>query len=216
MAVYCHETGHTGDYIDISIMDTQAGSIDRQTFSLLRYQYNGRRSSRSSAGETYLRGIYPCKDGYVDMWGQDRFPQVAGMLGMPELMEIPLFAAPEAREQPEVVQSLDEIVQDWFCHHTRREILERAQHNRVLLSPLYSMDEVLEDSHFRAREFWVTADRPHVGAVEYPGRPFQMEASPWQLLRPAPLLGQHNEEVYCGMLGYSADQLIQMRQMSVI
>lgn len=166
--------------------------------------------------ESHLRGIYPCKDGYVDIWGQDRVPQVVEMMDMPELMEIPLFASPDAREQPEVIESLDQLVRDWFSHHTRQEIWDRAQRSRVLAGPLFSMDEAVEEPHFRGRGFWATSERSPIGAVEYPGRPILMGESPWQMRRMAPHLGQHNEEVYCGMLGYSSSEMAQLRQMRVV
>ncbi|MEE9199317.1 MAG: CoA transferase [Dehalococcoidia bacterium] len=216
MALYRHDSDGSGDHIDISIMDTQAGNIDRQTALLLTYQYTGRRWSRPFTSESYLGGIYPCKDGYVDIRGRERFPSVVGMLDMPELLEDPRFATIEAREQPQNIQTLDRIVGDWLAQHTKREIWEKAQRHRVISAPMYSMADVSEDPHFRVRGLWTTADRAHVGTLEYPGRPFIMEASPWQLKRPAPLLGQHNEELFCGMLGYCPGDLVRLRQTGII
>jgi len=53
-----------------------------------------------------------------------------------------------------------------------------------------------------------------VGAVKYPGAPFKSEAG-FQIRRPAPTLGQHNEEVY-GSLGYSRDDLVELSEIGVI
>jgi crotonobetainyl-CoA:carnitine CoA-transferase CaiB-like acyl-CoA transferase len=50
----------------------------------------------------------------------------------------------------------------------------------------------------------------------YPGRPYIMSESPWSMRRHAPQLGQHNEEIYCEMLGYSRQELVVLYQVGVI
>ena len=45
----------------------------------------------------------------------------------------------------------------------------------------------------------------------YPGAPFKMSRTPWAIRRPAPLLGEHNAEVFCGRLGYSPEELVMLR-----
>jgi len=61
----------------------------------------------------------------------------------------------------------------------------------------------------------VEIDRPVTGKMTYPGAPFRMSEAGWQIRRPAPLFGQHNEEVY-GEIGYSREDLVQLRQAGVI
>ena len=78
-----------------------------------------------------------------------------------------------------------------------------------------NVGEVLEDPQVKFRDFFVEIDHPATGKVKYPGRPFVMEETPWTLRRPAPLLGQHNTEVYLD-LGYSKEDLVSLRQSHVI
>ncbi|MDD5038437.1 MAG: CoA transferase, partial [Dehalococcoidales bacterium] len=66
------------------------------------------------------------------------------------------------------------------------------------------------------RGFFVDVDHPEAGRIKLPGLPYIMSQTPWQVNRPAPLLGQHNEEVFCQRLGYSKQDLVRMRQSGVI
>jgi crotonobetainyl-CoA:carnitine CoA-transferase CaiB-like acyl-CoA transferase len=74
---------------------------------------------------------------------------------------------------------------------------------------------MLDDPHYKAREYWVEVEHPVTGRLRYSGQPFRMGENPWRLRRPAPLLGQHNEEVYAG-LGYSKEDLVKLREIGVI
>ncbi len=95
------------------------------------------------------------------------------------------------------------------------EIVQEAQAAGVMSTPFNTPGTLLTDPHFRERGYWKEIDHPVVGRLIYPGAPFRMDEGGWQIRRPAPLLGQHNEEVY-GKLGYSKEDLIHLRQSGVI
>ncbi|GAI97702.1 unnamed protein product, partial [marine sediment metagenome] len=65
------------------------------------------------------------------------------------------------------------------------------------------------------REFFIEISHPVAGNLLYPGAPFRMSETPWQTGR-APLLGEHNEEIYCQRLGYSREDLVKLREGGVI
>jgi crotonobetainyl-CoA:carnitine CoA-transferase CaiB-like acyl-CoA transferase len=77
-------------------------------------------------------------------------------------------------------------------------------------------EDVLSDRHFRARDFFVDVDHPDAGHVIQPGAPFGMSLTPWRIRRCAPRLGQHNEEIYGGMLGLSKEELMVLREQRVV
>jgi crotonobetainyl-CoA:carnitine CoA-transferase CaiB-like acyl-CoA transferase len=78
------------------------------------------------------------------------------------------------------------------------------------------MEEVANDPHLRERGFWAEIDHPVTGKLTYPGRPFLAKDMPWLIRRPAPLLGQHNEEVYCGNLRHSKKDLVKLKETGCI
>ena len=76
-----------GDHLDISIMETQAGTIDRQSALLLSHVYTGRRFSRYAGENKGFSQVYPGKDGYMDVQSAGRFPRLLELLNAPDFFE---------------------------------------------------------------------------------------------------------------------------------
>ena len=87
---------------------------------------------------------------------------------------------------------------------------------RFIYGMVQSPEQVLADVQFAAREFFVDVDHPATGKVKYPGAPFHMGETPWQVKRPAPTLGEHNQELLGEPFGYSDMDLSRLRAMEVI
>jgi len=209
----------TGDYIDVSIMDTQLGTMDGRVSALIQYQYSGRSAPRGNpmgvgaAGTG--SGMFPCADGYVHFYGGVRLERQTRMMGNPPELSDPKFYDPETMGEPEVREEYEAYFLSWLMDHTKQEIFELGQAAGNVCAPMNNIDEVVDDPQANFREFFIEVDHPMTGKVKYPGRPFVMEESPWMLRRPAPLLGQHNAEVY-SELGYSNEDLVTLRQSQVI
>lgn len=103
----------------------------------------------------------------------------------------------------------------WTMERTMKEIVEACQENHILSAPLNTSEGLLQDSHLQTRSFWVESDHPVVGRMTYPGRPALSSELPWAIRRPAPLLGEHNEEIYT-RLGYAKGDLVKLREGGVI
>jgi len=86
----------------------------------------------------------------------------------------------------------------------------------VICTPFNSPADVYNDPHFKARRFWTEIDHPETGPLTYPGAPIDMAQGGYRIRRPAPLLGQHNEEIFCGMLGHAREDLVRLREMDAI
>jgi crotonobetainyl-CoA:carnitine CoA-transferase CaiB-like acyl-CoA transferase len=209
----------TGDYIDVSIMDTQLGTMDGRVSALVQYQYTGVVGSRGSpmgvgpAGTG--SGMFPCADGYVHFYGGLRLERQTRMMGNPPELMDPKFYNPETQGDPLVREEYEAYFLSWLMNHTKQEVFELGQAVGNVCAPMKTIDEVLEDPQVKIRELFAEVDHPMTGKVKYPGRPFVMEKSPWAMRRPAPLLGQHNTEVY-SELGYSKEDLVALRQSNVI
>ena len=194
-----------GQQVDFSIADSHLVGVDRRHATVIGYQYSGRKSLRSpGAAVGMLNGVFPCQDGWVDLQGGGaRFSNAREFLGYPEWMEDEKWDDPAIQMNPEAVEEFNAFFYVWLLEHTKREIWEAARKVRFLCGPLFTIDEVFEDPNFRARGFWEMADHAELGEVEIPGRPFLMSETPWELRRPAPLLGEHTAEVL-GEAGYDA------------
>jgi len=208
-----------GQRIDLSLFETHAGTVDRRSTYLTAYAYAGEESTRQSQGpqDALPRGIYPCLDGYICIYVTDEWwPRLAHMLERPDLLTDPRFATPLARRNPEHQPDFDAIFYPWLLERTKQEIMERAQAARVLMTAVNTPEDVLHDRHFQARGFFVEVQHPVAGRVTQPGAPFRMTATPWAVRRPAPRLGQHNEEIYGGRLGLSREELVVLREQGAI
>ena len=136
------------------------------------------------------------------------------MLGMPELLEDPRFCTAEAQERPENYEAFMQIFLPWCMERTKEEIVSLGQANRVLVAPVNNAEELVNDPHMKARGSFVDIDHPVAGKVKCSGAPFRA-GDHFQIRQPAPLLGQHNEEVY-GELGYSKEDLVKLRETGAI
>ncbi len=213
-ALYSREDTDQGQWVDVSIMECMAGF---HQFTIIRYTYGGNIKTRS--GNRYESNhpitIYPCKDGHVALSASSPQQQelLYSLVGMPELLADPRFATPLDRLAN--ADELDALLMPWFQERTRDELFNTCSQWRVPCAPVTSPGELLNDPHFQVREFWVEVDHPRAGRLTYPGAPFRMSETPWQTGR-APLLGEHNEEVYGQLLGYDNDDLVRLREGGVI
>ena len=201
-----------GEHVDVSAMEALAGNVDNRP---LFYEYSGLKAERGNWPGGYPQGAYPCGDGYVVFGvGYDRFfVRLCRAMGMPELGEDPRFSTLRAR-----MDNLDEfepVFLGWMLERTRKEVFETCQAAGVLCSPILGPGEMMEDPQMVARGYFREVEHPEAGVLTYPGPAFDMTGS-LSRWRPAPLLGQHNAEVYCGELGYSRDDLVHLRYGGVI
>ncbi len=206
----------TGRYLDISMAEAwMAHPIEKGNL----YPYTGQRASRPPGVSrfNYLMGAYPCKDGFVAVQGSGRgeswWPRVFQLMGMPRLGEDRRFNTPEGRTAHR--DELDGIWYGWLADHTREEVFAAARNARFPVAPVNRADDALRDLHFRERGIFVELDHPVAGRLTQPGVPFQLvpAAAP---IRPAPLLGQHNREVYGGQMGLSGQDLAHLRREGAI
>jgi crotonobetainyl-CoA:carnitine CoA-transferase CaiB-like acyl-CoA transferase len=103
----------------------------------------------------------------------------------------------------------------WLLKRTAKKIVEELRAVGVMATPHNTPGDLLSDPHFKERGYWAEIEHPVAGKLTYSGAPFRMEEGGWQIRKPVPLLGQHNEQVY-GELGYSKEDLVQLRQSGII
>ena len=109
------------------------------------------------------------------------------------------------------------ILRPFFMRYTKRELAERAQSHHLSITAYYDPGEVREDPHLNARNYFVDVEHPELGtSIAYAGAPYGLSETPWQIRRRAPLIGEHNEEVYIGELGYTREQLARLKAAGAI
>ena len=210
-ALIGRKNGGGGQHIDLSRQEAVA-SITRQ--QLAYYSVMEENPSREFGRKKFGGFLYPCKDGYVVIWIGPHYHLVVKMMGDPEWSTEEMFANPILRTN--YVVELNQLITAWTVEHTTEEINNLALEYGVPCSLVRSVKDLLTDEQLAFRNFWCEIDHPVAGTIKYPGAPFNLSGTPAIINRPAPLLGEHNEMVYCGMLHYSREQLVKMRQGGII
>ncbi|HZU76180.1 MAG TPA: CoA transferase, partial [Dehalococcoidia bacterium] len=159
----------------------------------------------------YPSTLRPCQDGWVHAHTNVRHPDLLAVL-----MDEPRLADPEILETPTGhADQIDALMDPWLAQHTKQEVVERAQELRVPFTAVQTPAEVFHDHNLRERGYFVPVDNPVAGTVEQPGAPYHASETPWQTRR-APLLGEHNEQVYVDQLGFSHEDLARLRDRGII
>ena len=89
---------------------------------------------------------------------------------------------------------------------TRSELFKLFSENRIPFQPVNKVDEIVESEHLALREVWHEIEHPIVGNYKIPGAPYLFSQTPWAVYRPAPQLGEHNDEFFETRLGLNASQ----------
>ena len=214
IALYHQQLRSEGQWVDVSIQECIASGM-RDTTSLYTYMGAVRQREPGFTGDIH-RSPVEVKDGYVVpvSFGTIDWEQVADLLDAPELTEA-RFSTPEARSQN--AQELEETLHRSFAKWEMQELFHEAHRRRGLIYGLVqSPQQMVESPQFQERGYFVDIDHPVAGKATYPGAPFVMTDTPWQARSSAPTLGQHNQEVLCDRLGYSLQELVQLRGAGVI
>ena len=99
--------------------------------------------------------------------------------------------------------------------HGKSEIMERCQAAGVPVTAVFTVPEAALHPHLKARGYIVEIEHPELGPLKYLGAPFKLPESPGGPSEPAPLLGQHNAEVY-GALGRDGAALLDLREQGIL
>ena len=116
----------------------------------------------------------------------------------------------------ENIATLDALIMSWMMDYTKAELFEMGQREGLSCFPVNTVADVYTTEQYKARGFFEEVEHPQAGTYPYPGVPFKITDHQPALHRPAPLLGQHNTEVYVEMLKRSPQDLVKLRQAGVI
>jgi len=104
------------------------------------------------------------------------------------------------------LKDISPMLDAWMEKQEKDEIHHKAARKGIPIGPIATAKEVMENPQYEARGYFVRVDHPEAGSHRYAGWPYKMSATPPAVSRPAPLLGQHSEEVCCGALGYTREE----------
>jgi len=144
----------------------------------------------------------------IEMW-----KALTKVLGRPELGDDPRYQTREGRMAEQA--QLEAMVEAFTATRTKHEVMELMGRAGVPCGAVLDSTEVMHNEHLRQRGMIVDIDHPTRGMMPTPGNPIRMSDSPTEVIR-APLLGEHNAEVYGKELGLGEDDLAALKRDKVI
>ena len=213
-----------GQYIDASVHDACALTTEMHVNT---YIYRGevvqRLTGRHAAVSPSVQSQFRCKDGKYVNAGASRvtfrlFPVLTewmdshGLAG--DLLD-------ERYKDPKVFAEssahINELVTKFVGSLTRDEIAHGGQERGFNWGAVRTPDELVDEGHLNDRGFWVDVEHPELGrSFKYPGAAGIYNGSPWRITNRAPLIGEHNEEIYCRELGLQRAELAYLAEAGVV
>lgn len=213
-ALYWKGVSGKGQFIEIS---KQEALISMQRVESVTYANDKVSMSRGGQpGGRSLGGVMPCKDGYVVVVTPEEHQWRAFMtlLGDPDWSKEKWCA--DERFRAENAAKINKHILAWMKDHTKEEIFRKGQALSCPIAPLKSAQDVLQTEQLIERDFFVETDHPEMGRVKIPATPYHFSKTPPVFDLSAPLLGQHNQEIFGEGLGYSQEELKNLTQQNVI
>ncbi|MGA2958003.1 MAG: CoA transferase [Thermodesulfobacteriota bacterium] len=210
------KTGH-GERIDVSMQDCCFSMIMDESLDLLVSRKiptrQGNRNPRIVPWSTF-----PTKDGNIAIcvFSNDQWKVFLEAIGREDCLKDPRFQNLGDRLKNE--NDVEAVVKEWSRNLSTEEALKILRKREVPCDPILEVKEVLEDPQLKSRGMIQELRHPLSGGtgLKAAGFPIRFSELPAQYASPAPLLGQHNDEIYMGLLGFSIEEMEQLRKEGII
>lgn len=212
-ALFARSKSGRGQHIEISAQECIVSMLE---LSFVFWPYMHLPVMRWGQRPVQPLDFFECKDGgwiFVLCLEDHQWRGLIDMMGNPEWAEWEVFANGFSRASNWDV--LKPLIAEWVSQWTVDDLYRAAQARRIPFAPVSTMADLVNSEHLKARGFFVEVTHPVAGTFEYPGAPYKMGATPWQIRSPAPTLGQHSAEVL-GSVGLSSDQIDGLRNRGVV
>ena len=231
MALYYREITGEGQHVDISIQECMERLI---TSAYMAWSVNKRVVHRVGGFRSLpplhakLRTYWPCKDGIVQLFlfggewgGRTNRALVEWMESEGKANDFLKGIDWDGLELGEMTQDeVDEIeagIADFFMTHTKAELYQGGLKRRLIIAPVATAKGMLEDIQLKARDYWIELEHYELGtSITYPGVFFRGSGPSHRIQHRAPLIGEHNSEIYAEELGLSKERLVALVQGGVI
>ncbi len=176
----------------------------------------GRRGNR----DRYMspHGVYPCRG--ADRWvaiavqNDDDWQCLREVMGDPEWARDPKFDLVVGRKGNE--DELDRLLGEWTKGFPAEQLMAMLQGAGIAAGVVQTGQDLLSDPHLKARKHFRRLNHPVLGPHPYNAPAYKFSRTPCEIVRPSPCLGEHNEHVLKGLLGYSNDEIADMLVNGVI
>lgn len=161
--------------------------------------------------------IYPTREGdYVLIAGNadNVFKRLAESIGHPEWVRDERYATHHARG--ENMEELDDMISEWTRGRSGDEVLEVMREGGVPAGKVFTAEDMMEDPHYAARENIISVEDPEIGPFPMQNVVPRLTETPGEVRWTGPGLGEHNDEVYAGIIGMDEDERDRLQERGII
>jgi len=211
-AVYLAAATGMGQHIDVSKQDVLMSLVQNHvcTYANLEEVH-----SRIRRGFLLVLPM-ECKDGYIiiTIVTNREWDSLKQVMGNPSWADDERFSSWVGRHL--YGDDINPRVQEWVRQFTKQELFHKVQSYGVVAVPVATAEDLANSPQLKARGFFVEVEHQIAGRLRYPASAYDFSETPSTMGRAAPLLGQHNDSIYCERLGYSREDLVLLRESGVI
>ncbi|MFC2003823.1 CoA transferase, partial [Chloroflexota bacterium] len=220
-----------GQQIDVSLQESVSLTIYNARLFWEFNKVNLKRTGPYRSGQgslTVQRLHFPCKDGYVSFTLFGGATGAETNKGLVQWMDSEGMAPDFLKNKDWDTWDFSKITQEeldlfqkpmmeFFKKYTKGELFQQALKRGIMLYPVSTARDIFEDQQLEARDFWNKVEHPELGAtIVYPGAFVKLSETPCRIRRRAPLIGEHNDEIYNKELGIPKEELILLKQSGII
>ena len=216
LALYHRERTGTGQMVDVAMLDTVVSFMNALGIAAEHKLLGWVRQQQGNQSFYCFADLFHTRDGWVmlNVVGNSMWHRFCRLLDKEEWVEDERFRDNMARyNNRHLISSLVSI---WMEEKTTDEIMRTLDETRIPCGKVNSITEMVTDPQVQAREMLTEIDFPGAGPVLQPGMVVKLSKTPGNVHTRAPLVGEHNQEIYCGLLGLSTDELSGLREKKVI
>jgi crotonobetainyl-CoA:carnitine CoA-transferase CaiB-like acyl-CoA transferase len=212
-ALYSRGMTGKGQFIEVS---QQEAVLSLQRIENVVFANSGEILTRKGPKEERtITQRFECKDGHV----VSVTPLEHQKKALAKLLQADGPTQPAGEDSSGSLQDFEilyEKLTAWMRQHTTEEVCTKGQSLSVPISPISSPKDVATSKQMNGRGFFAEVEHPVAGKLKMPARPCRFSRTPFALERAAPLLGEHNEIIYCQRLGYDKQKLRALQEIGVI
>ena len=219
-----------GQHVDVSCQEAVARTLASapQLFAIENTVIRRQGSYRQTGDKTFMRITWPCKDGFVNFqlsggagagrsvnnliqWMEDEG------LGDPAITGLDWTTLGYGMINKELLERVVPPVERFLMSQTKAELFEGAVKRRILLFPVATTRDIMQNTQLQARGYFRQVSHPELGIpITLPGPFVRASTTPLTLRRLAPKLGEHNADIYLDELGLTREELVRLREAGAI
>jgi len=215
MALLWREKTGRGQHIDVSLMDTVFFALGYQFIDHINFGLKCERQGNRYPGAG-VTDIYESNDGYfvLQVPTDQLWRKLAGAIGREDLIDDSRFDTNLKRWQN--ADLVHDVIEQWSRNKPINEITEALTKAEIPFFPVMTLDQLAVDPSLLARDMILEKEQPSMGKIRIPGIPVKLSVTPGRIDKPAPSLGEHNQEVYGQFLGLTTEVRKKLEEEGVI